>query len=94
MWDILVFAMIGLLAGTAARIFYPGRQPLHILGSMLLGMAGAVVGGMISWISWPSVEGAFPTESLILSFFGAVTLLMIWAVVSYGRRIGGARTAR
>jgi hypothetical protein len=28
MWNLLVFALIGLLTGTAARMLYPGRQPL------------------------------------------------------------------
>jgi hypothetical protein len=49
MWNLLVFAIIGLLVGAASRLLYPGRRSTHILGTMLIGMIGAVVGGMISW---------------------------------------------
>ena len=36
MWNLCVFAVIGLLTGAAARLMYPGRQITHILGSMLI----------------------------------------------------------
>jgi len=35
--NLIVFTLIGLLIGAAARIFYPGRRPMHILGTMALG---------------------------------------------------------
>jgi uncharacterized membrane protein YeaQ/YmgE (transglycosylase-associated protein family) len=56
MWNIVVFAAIGLLAGGAARTLYPGRQLTKILGTMVLGALGGVIGGMISWGSWSEVE--------------------------------------
>jgi len=37
MGNLLVFAVIGLLAGAAARRLYPGRRFTHILGTMLNG---------------------------------------------------------
>ena len=40
MGNVLIFALIGLLAGTAARILYPGRQLMRILGTLVLGMVG------------------------------------------------------
>ena len=45
MWNLLVFAVIGLLTGAAARLLYPGRRSTHILGTMLIGIIGAVAGG-------------------------------------------------
>ena len=59
MWNVFVFALIGLLAGAAARMLYPGRQPMRILGTVVLGMVGALVGGMISYIYWPAVDDQF-----------------------------------
>jgi hypothetical protein len=32
MWNLPVFAVIGLLTGAAARLLYPGRRSTHILG--------------------------------------------------------------
>ena len=38
MWNLLVFAALGLLTGAAARLLYPDRRTTHILGSMLIGV--------------------------------------------------------
>ncbi len=92
MWNLLVFAVIGLLTGAAARLLYPGRQSTHILGTMLIGIIGAVVAGMISWIWWPTVEGEFHTGNLIFSALGAITVIATWAGVAYTRSLSGSRT--
>jgi len=90
MWNLLVFALIGLLAGAASRLLYPGRQPLRILGTLALGAVGGVLGGLISWGAWPEVNGQFQLGNLILSLLGAVTVILLWEVVSYARSLGGA----
>ncbi len=65
MWNLPVFVAVGLLAGTAARMLYPKRQPMQILKTLGLGVAGALVGGMISWAFWPNVTASFkPATSL------------------------------
>jgi uncharacterized membrane protein YeaQ/YmgE (transglycosylase-associated protein family) len=89
MWNLLVFAVIGLLTGAAARMLYPGRRSTHILGTVLLGIIGAAVGGMISWIWWPAVDGEFHTGNLILSVLGAAIVIALWAGVAYTRRLLG-----
>jgi len=87
MWNLVVFAVIGLLIGAAARLMYPGRRSMHILGTMLIGMIGAAVGGMISWAWWADVEGEFHTGNLTFAALGAMALIAIWAGVSYQRRL-------
>jgi uncharacterized membrane protein YeaQ/YmgE (transglycosylase-associated protein family) len=87
MWNLLVFAVIGLLAGAAARVFYPGRQPTQILGTLALGMVGALAGGMISWLYWPAVDGQFQSGNLLMSILGAMTVIVSWAGVAYARSI-------
>ena len=89
MWNLLVFAVIGLLTGAAARLLYPGRRSTHILGTMLIGLIGAVVGGLMSWIWWPAVDGEFHTGNLILSVLGAAIVIALWAGVAYTRRLLG-----
>lgn len=93
MWNLLVFAVIGLLTGAAARLLYPGRRSTHILGTMFVGVIGAVVGGMISWGWWPAVGGEFQTGNLILSVLGALTAIALWAGVAYKRRLRGHRNS-
>jgi len=91
MWNLLVFAVIGLLTGAASRLLYPGRQSRNILGTMLIGLIGAVAGGMISWFWWPVADGEFNTGNLILSVLGAVFVIVIWAGVAYKRSLSGYR---
>lgn len=93
MWNLVVFALIGLFAGTAARMLYPGRQPLRILGTLVLGMVGALVGGMISYLYWPAVDDQFHTGNLLVSLLGALLVIAFWAGVAYARRLSVYRTA-
>jgi uncharacterized membrane protein YeaQ/YmgE (transglycosylase-associated protein family) len=89
MSDLFVFALIGVLAGAAARLWYPGREPTHVFGTMLVGMAGAVPAGLLSWAVWPAVDGQLYPAALLTSFLGAVLVLAVWACVAYGRRVSG-----
>lgn len=91
MLTLLVFALIGLLAGAAARLLYPRRQPMHILATMLLGMAGGVAGGMISWIYWRPAEDLFHPGNLFLATLGALVVIAFAAGVAYARRLSGYR---
>jgi uncharacterized membrane protein YeaQ/YmgE (transglycosylase-associated protein family) len=87
MWDLIVFALIGLLTGAAARVWYPGREAQRILGTILLGMAGSLLGGLISWGVWPAVDGQLTAGALLTSLVGAVLVVVAWAVVAYARSI-------
>lgn len=92
MLNLLVFAVIGLLVGAAARLLYPGRRPLRVLGTMLIGMGGALGGGIFSWTYWPFVDGQFQSGNLIVSFLGAMIALMLSAGFVYVRSLKGYTT--
>ena len=91
MWNVLVYAVIGLFAGAATRLAYPGRQPKSIVGTLALGAAGALASGLISWAVWPEVDGQFHTGNLVVSVLGAFTVILLWAGVSYARKLRGPR---
>lgn len=84
-WSLLVFALIGLLVGAAARLFYLGRQPGHIVQNLALGLFGALGGGVISWWPWPFEESRFHIGNLILAFLAAVVAIGIAAGLSYAQ---------
>ncbi|MEU4192333.1 hypothetical protein AB0E69_10560 [Kribbella sp. NPDC026611] len=42
------FIVAGLVIGALARLFTPGRQRLGLLSTLLLGLAGSVIGGTIA----------------------------------------------
>lgn len=87
MSDLIVFAAIGALAGAAARLWYPGREPTHVLGTILVGMTGAVLAGVISWAEWSADDGRLYPGALLTSLLGAVFVIAVWACVAYGRRV-------
>jgi uncharacterized membrane protein YeaQ/YmgE (transglycosylase-associated protein family) len=48
MLDILGFIVFGLVVGALARLIKPGRQRLSIVATLLLGLAGSVIGGLVA----------------------------------------------
>lgn len=46
--DILGFLVFGLVVGALARLLKPGRQALGLLWTLLLGIAGSVIGGLVA----------------------------------------------
>ncbi|NUR97970.1 MAG: hypothetical protein HOV67_22290 [Kribbellaceae bacterium] len=44
------FIIAGLVIGALARLFTPGKQKLGLLATLLLGLAGSVIGGTIASI--------------------------------------------
>jgi uncharacterized membrane protein YeaQ/YmgE (transglycosylase-associated protein family) len=85
MWNFLGWLVIGLIAGAIARLLIPGRQPMGLLMTMLLGLVGSLLGGLISWVVvGPGPEGEFRPAGLLLSILGAVIVLGFY--VAYVQR--------
>ncbi len=80
--NIIAWIVLGLIAGAIARAIYPGHQGGGILGTMLLGIVGAFIGGAIySLIATGSI--AFGGASLsiggvIVAVLGAIVTLFIY----------------
>ena len=75
---IIVLIIVGLIAGAVARLLVPGRDPIGILGTILLGVVGSFVGGFL-WqlIEFHRIPHRFHTSGIIGSIIGAVILLLI-----------------
>lgn len=76
--------IVGLVAGGLARLLVPGRQPMGIFLTMILGLIGSVVGGFISSLIWgyaPSAPGIQPS-GMIMSTIGAVLVLALFLKLS------------
>jgi len=73
--DIIGFLIFGLVVGAVARLIKPGRQNLSILGTLLLGIAGSVIGGLVA--SFFGTGDVFELNILgaIVAFVAAVLLI-------------------
>lgn len=77
----IVYILVGLVVGFLARLLLPGRDPIGILGTILLGIAGAVIGGFL----WEALFGENRGVSWIGSVLVAMLLLWIYRKMTYGR---------
>lgn len=74
---IVGWLIIGLIAGAIARLLVPGRDPIGVLGTLLLGLVGSLVGGFLgNLISGEELE--ISAAGLIGSIVGAVITLLIY----------------
>jgi uncharacterized membrane protein YeaQ/YmgE (transglycosylase-associated protein family) len=77
---LISWAVFGLVIGAIARFLYPGSQPMSLLATMLLGIAGSLVGGLISWaFGYDPEAGPFRGAGWIMSIVGA--LLVVWTTL-------------
>jgi len=74
---IISWIVLGLIVGVLAKWIMPGKDPGGMIVTILIGIAGAFVGGFIStFLGFGSVSG-FNIKSLIIAVGGAV--LLLWA---------------
>ena len=80
---ILGWILFGLVVGALAKLVMPGRDPGGIIITMLIGIAGAVIGGFVGRSLGWYAEGE--AAGFLMSFAGAVALLAIYRMF-VGRR--------
>ena len=81
---IIVFLIVGLIAGFIARALVPGPDPMGWLGTMILGIVGSFVGGTLAALVFGGTLELSPS-GIIGSIIGAIIVLLIW------RAMGGRR---
>jgi uncharacterized membrane protein YeaQ/YmgE (transglycosylase-associated protein family) len=82
---VLGFVVFGLVVGVLARLIVPGRQELSLLMTVLLGVVGSVVGGLVA--------NALGTGDLLeLNVLGAIVAIAASVVlIVIGERTGALR---
>ena len=80
---ILGWILFGLIAGIIAKLVMPGRDPGGFIVTILLGIAGAFLGGFLGRAMGFYGEGE--TAGMLMSILGAIILLVIYRF-AVGRR--------
>ena len=76
MFGVIGWIVFGLIVGALAKLLMPGRDPGGIIVTMLLGIAGAVIGGFAGRaLGW---YGPNDSAGFLMSLVGAVLLLYLY----------------
>jgi uncharacterized membrane protein YeaQ/YmgE (transglycosylase-associated protein family) len=76
---VIGWIVFGLIVGAIAKLLMPGRDPGGIIVTMLLGVAGALLGGLLGrTLGWYASND---TAGLLMSVLGAVILLALYRTV-------------
>ena len=90
LWFIITLIIIGAIAGFIARALVPGKDPMGVGATILLGIVGSFIGGFLGYLLFGKDirEGALQPSGIIGSIIGAVIALLIYRAVN---RRGGVR---
>jgi uncharacterized membrane protein YeaQ/YmgE (transglycosylase-associated protein family) len=81
---IISWIVLGAIAGFLANLVVGGRE--GILGTIILGIVGAVVGGWLaSEVFHKGDVTGVNVESIVIAVIGAIIVLVVWTAVSRNR---------
>jgi uncharacterized membrane protein YeaQ/YmgE (transglycosylase-associated protein family) len=80
--SILGYIVVGAIVGVLARFLVPGKDPMGIIGTIVLGILGAVIGGWAAGAIFSDTAGV----DWIASIIAAIVLVLLWRAVA-GRRV-------
>jgi uncharacterized membrane protein YeaQ/YmgE (transglycosylase-associated protein family) len=86
MISVLGWILFGLIVGALAKLVMPGRDPGGIIVTMLIGIAGSLLGGFLGralGMYGANQQGA----GFLMSFLGAVVLLVLYRMIARRRAL-------
>jgi uncharacterized membrane protein YeaQ/YmgE (transglycosylase-associated protein family) len=87
---IIGFLVAGLVIGALARLFKPGRQSLSLVATLLLGVVGSIIGGVVANLLGTGDIWELNAIGFIVAVVAAVLLIGVAEGVSSGRTTPGA----
>ncbi|MFJ2114601.1 MULTISPECIES: GlsB/YeaQ/YmgE family stress response membrane protein [unclassified Streptomyces] len=80
---VISWIILGLLAGAVAKILLPGRDPGGLIGTTLIGIAGAFIGGWVSarWLDHPINNNFYDGATWLAAIGGALILLIAYRIL-------------
>jgi len=84
---LILLAVTGLFVGALGRLAIPGRDPMSLTQTMLVGLAATFIVGLLSWALFGAEGG-----SILLSV--AVAALIVWLIRRSRERSAGTTAPR
>lgn len=80
---IIGWIAIGAVAGIIAKALYPGAENIGILLTILLGIAGALLGGFVAWLvgAGDPIDEFFDISTWVAAIVGALIILFGWNAI-------------
>jgi len=80
MFHVIGWIIFGLIVGIIAKLLMPGRDPGGFIITILLGVAGSLLGGLIGRAL--GFYGPGQPAGFLMSVLGAVALLVLYRVIA------------
>ena len=84
--QILGLIVVGLIIGVLARLIKPGKQRLSMIATLLLGVVGALIGGVVASLLGTGNIWELNVVGFIVAVVAAVLLIGVAEGMSSGRR--------
>ncbi len=84
MMEIISWIIFGLVAGAVAKMLMPGKDPGGFIGTIVIGVVGAFVGGLIAkmpMFGQVQVAPGFNIKSFLFAVGGSIILLLVYRFV-------------
>ncbi len=78
---ILSWIVLGLIAGLLAKVLMPGKDPGGFIITILLGIAGAFLGGWVGTALGIASFNGFTLQGILVATAGAILLLVLYRAV-------------
>jgi uncharacterized membrane protein YeaQ/YmgE (transglycosylase-associated protein family) len=86
MVGIISWIVVGLIAGLLAKFLLPGDYPGGLILTTIIGMAGAVIGGIMIGVLGGAGATGFNVWSILVATLGAGILLFVYRLLSGDQR--------
>jgi uncharacterized membrane protein YeaQ/YmgE (transglycosylase-associated protein family) len=84
---IVSWILVGFIAGLLAKLLLPGDDPGGLIVTTVIGMVGAVVGGILIGILGGAGATGFNVWSILVATLGAIILLFVYQLFAGARRV-------
>lgn len=75
--SLLIWLVFGLIVGAIGKLLVPGRDPGGFLMTIVLGVVGSFIGGLISYLLL-GARSPYAPSGWIMSILGAVVVLLLY----------------